>query len=137
MKKIFISMLVATSIFATAQAQTENAVTAGTSDKKVMTQKEKEAAKAKKEADLTEAFEKAGVAADVQQKAKAMLDKSNEEAKAVKANTSLTDDDKKAKLEAIYADRNEQLKSILGQEKYKIFKATQKEQKEAAKAAGQ
>ena len=135
MKKIFVSMLVATTFFATAQAQTERAVSnTPTTDVKVMTQEEKDAAKAKKEANLAEAFAKAGVAADVQEKAKAMLAAHNEKAKAVKTSTA-TDDVKKTQLEAIYKEKDEQLKSILGEDKYSIFKATQKAQKEAAKAA--
>ena len=138
MKKIFVSMLVATTLFATAQAQTERAVSnTPTTDAKVMTQEEKDAAKAKKEALLAEAFAKAGVAADVQEKAKAMLKAYNEKAKAVKGNADITEDAKKSQLEAIYKDKDEQLKSILGDDKYKIFKDTQKAQKEAAKAAAQ
>ena len=70
----------------------------------------------------------------VQEKAKAMLAAHNEKAKAVKTSTA-TDDVKKTQLEAIYKEKDEQLKSILGEDKYSIFKATQKAQKEAAKVA--
>jgi len=136
MKKILVSMLVTTSLFATAQAQTTSAASTAATEKKQMTKEEKQAAKAKKEADLAEAFAKAGVPADQQEKAKDMLNASNEKAKEIKASAS-SDEEKKVKLDAVYKERNEQLKTILGDEKYKIFKDTQKAQKEAAKAAGQ
>lgn len=137
MKKIIVSLLVAVAIFGTAQAQTTSATTDVISDKKPMSKAEKEAAKEKKEADLMEAFTKAGLNSDEQKKTRAALDESNEKTKPVKADASLGDDIKKEKLDAIYAERNEQLKTIMGAAKYKVFKATQKAQKDAAIAAGQ
>ena len=132
MKKIFISMLVAISLFATASAQTPSTSADVSADKKAMTKADKEAAKVKKEADLTEAFAKAGATADEQKKARAVLDASNDQTKPIKADATLSEDEKKEKLDAIYKERNEQLKTILGNEKYKAFKAAQKAQKEAA-----
>ena len=136
MKKIFVSLVVAVSLFGTVQAQTAKATSDAATDKKVMSKEEKEAAKAKKEADLAEAFTKAGLSSADQVKARAVLDESNEKAKPVKADASLGDDAKKEKLGEIYKERNEQLKVIMGEAKYKIFKATQKAQKEAAAGAG-
>jgi len=137
MKKIFVSLLVAVSVFGTAHAQTATATTDVAADKKTMSKAEKEAAKAKKEADLMEAFTKAGLTAAEQTKVRALLDESNEKTKPIKADASLSEDAKKEQLDVIYKDRNEQLKGIMGNDKYKIFKATQKAQKEAATAAGQ
>ncbi len=137
MKKIFVSLLVSISLFATTQAQTATANADGTSAGKTLSKEEKEAAKTKKEADLVDAFTKAGLSADEQKKVRAVLDESNEKTKPIKADASLSDDAKKEKLDAIYKERNEQLKTVMGNEKYKAFKAAQKAQKEAALAAGQ
>ncbi len=137
MKKIFVSLLVAASIFATAQAQTSATIPDATQDKSAMTRADKEGTKAKKEADLMEAFTKAGLTTAEQEKARAILTEFNDKTKPIKADASLSEDDKKAKLDAIYQERNEQLKAAMGADKYKAFKAAQKAQKEAAKPAAQ
>jgi len=127
MKYFLIATFFATAVFNTVSAQTAIEPAA-----KTMTKEEKVVAKAKKEADLQDAFNKAGLTADEQVKSKAALDESNEQTKPIKADASLSDDDKKAKMDVIYKDRNESLKGIMGDAKYKVFKATQKAQKEAA-----
>lgn len=113
MKKLLFAALFTAAIFTTAQAQ--NA-----------------AAKVKKEADLVDAFTKAELSADEQKKCRAILDESNEKTKPVKADASLDEDARKEKLDAIYKERNDNLKSTMGDAKYKAFKAAQKAQKEAA-----
>jgi hypothetical protein len=133
LKTFLLATLFATVVFTTALAQTE-IVTATATATKTMTKAEKEAAKAKKEADLVEAFTKAELSADEQLKCRAVLDASNEQTKPIKADASLSDDAKKAKLDVVYKERNENLKAIMGDAKFKIFKATQKAQKEASKA---
>ena len=130
MKTFLLVTLLTATVFTAAHAQT--AVPATTT----MTKAEKETAKAKKEADLAEAFTKAGLTADEQVKCRAILDASNEQTKPVKADASLSDDARKEKLDAIYKERNDSLKAIMGNDKYKVFKATQKAQKEAAAASG-
>ena len=130
MKKIFVCLLVSTSIFVTAHAQSVTA-NSDAAVKKEMTKAEKQAAKEKKEADLTEAFNKAGLTTTEQEKARAVLTEFNEKTKPVKADASLSDDAKKAKLDAINKERNDQLKIVMGDAKYKAFKAAQKAQKEA------
>jgi hypothetical protein len=131
MKTLLLATLLSAAVFNTAHAQTDAAPAA-----KTMTKAEKEAAKAKKEADLVEAFTKAGLSADEQLKCRGVLDASNEQTKPVKADASLSDDAKKEKLDAIYKERNDNLKAIMGDARYKVFKATQKAQKEAAAANG-
>jgi hypothetical protein len=118
----------------TAAIATEPASTITEPAVKTMTKEEKSAAKAKKEADLVEAFTKADLSTDEQLKCRAVLEASNEQTKPIKADASLSDDAKKAKLDAVYKERNESLKAIMGDAKFKIFKAMQKAQKEAAKA---
>ncbi len=127
MKKILIAALLTAGVFNAATAQTAVAT-----DVKTMTKAEKDAAKAKKEADLMDAFTKAGLTADEQLKYRAAMDAGNEKTKPIKADATLTDADKKEKVDAIYKERNENLKTILGETKYKALKAVQKAQREAA-----
>ena len=63
-----------------------------------------------------------------------LLEESSAFGKALKADASLSEEDKKAKNKEYYNVSNGKLKEILGAEKYKAFKDVQKAQKEAAKA---
>ncbi len=101
---------------------------------KTMSKEEKAAAKAKKEADLQEAFKTAGLTADEQQKFKAIVDESAALNKTVKADTSLTDEEKMAKSKENTKTRDTKLKELLGEAKYKALKDVQKAQKEAAQS---
>ena len=127
MKKILLATLFATAIFNTTIAQTTIASVA-----KAMTKEEKDAAKAKKESDLVEAFTKAGFTADEQIKYRAEVEAGNAKMRPIKADASLSEEDKKTKTDAINKERNDNLKTMLGEAKYKLFKATQKAQKEAS-----
>lgn len=127
MKKLLFATLFIAAIVTTAQAQNTKPL-----ETRPMTKSEKEAAKEKKEADLMEAFTKAGLTIDEQKKYRTLYDESNEKAKVIKAEASLDDAGKKEKLDAIYKERNEALKSTIGDAKYKLLKAAQKAQKEAA-----
>lgn len=126
-KKFLLAVVFTAAVFTAANAQVM-----ATKETKTMTKEEKAAAKAKKEAELNEAFTKAGLTDEEQLKSRAALDESNEKSKVVKADAALTADDKKAKLDAVNKERNDNMKTIMGDAKYKIFKATQKAQKEAA-----
>lgn len=126
-KKFLLAVVFTAAVFTAANAQVM-----ATTETKTMTKEEKAAAKAKKEAELNEAFTKAGLTDEEQLKSRAALDESNEKSKVVKADAALTADDKKAKLDAVNKERNDNMKTIMGDAKYKIFKATQKAQKEAA-----
>ncbi|MBP8157565.1 MAG: hypothetical protein KAX93_04240 [Flavobacterium sp.] len=99
---------------------------------KTMSKEDKAAAKAKKEADLQEAFKTAGLTADEQQKFKVIIDESSALNKAVKADTSLTDDEKMTKSKENTKARDAKVKELLGEAKYKALKDIQKAQKEAA-----
>ncbi len=130
MKALLIATVLTAAVFTSANAQ--EAVNDLPAAKATMTKADKEAVKAKKEADLVEAFTKAGLTTDEQTKCRAILDESNEKTKPIKANPDDTEAGKKEKLDVIYKDRNDALKAVMGDAKYKIFKATQKAQKEAA-----
>lgn len=99
---------------------------------KTMSKEEKAAAKAKKEANLQEAFKTAGLTADEQQKFKVIVDESAALNKTVKADASLTDEEKMAKAKENTKARDAKLKELLGETKYKALKDIQKAQKEAA-----
>jgi len=100
---------------------------------KTQSKEEKAAAKAKKEADLMEAFKTAGLTDDEQQKVRAIMEENSAFGKTLKADTSLSDEDRKAKNKEYYNVSNGKLKELLGADKYKAFKDVQKAQKEAAK----
>jgi len=131
MKKLLLATLIATAVAGTTQAQNDNPPTFS---KASASKTDKDAAKAKKEADLVDAFTKAELSADQQAQCRAILTASNDQTKPVKADAALTEEAKKEKLEAIYKERNDKLKAVMGDAKYKVFKATQKAQKEAAAA---
>lgn len=131
MKTFLLATLFTTAIFTTAEAQTAAAPVA-----KTMTKAEKDAAKAKKETDLLEAFAKAAFSAEEQTKYRAEVDAGNDKVRPIKADASLTEEDKKIKTDVINKERNDNLKTMLGEAKYKLFKATQKAQREAAIANG-
>ena len=123
--------LFAAVVFNTAQAQTNM-----TSTTKAITEEQKNAAKVKKAENLIEAFTKAGLSNDEQLKARTELDESNEKIKSIKADASLSDDDKRTKVIAINKERKENLKAIMGEAKYELFEATQKMQRQSSGRAG-
>ncbi len=126
-------MLAGTFILSAAHAQTTPADPGAISkEEKAAAKAEKQAAKDKKEADLVDAFKKGGLSSSEQVKARTILDAANEKTKPIKADDMMNDAEKKEKLDAIYHDRNEELKALLGKDKYKAFKDAQKAQKEAA-----
>ena len=118
--------------FATAVAQEKTPNKSG--QEKTMSKEDKAAAKAKKEADLQEAFKTAGLTADEQQKFKAIVEESAALNKTVKADTSLTDDEKMIKSKENTKVRDAKLKELLGEAKYKALKDAQKAQKETAQS---
>ncbi len=131
MKKLLIPIFAACLSFTAVVAQEK------TSDKvpqeKMMSKEDKAAAKAKKETDLLDAFKTAGFTADEQQKTRDLTAESALLTKALKSDTSLSEDDLKAKSKEISKDRDDKIKALVGEMKYKTFKATQKAQKEATK----
>jgi hypothetical protein len=101
---------------------------------KTQSKEDKAAAKAKREADLLEAFKTAGLTDDEQQKYRAIAEESSAFGKALKADATLSDEEKAAKSKEYGKAKDGRLKELLGAEKYKALKEVQKAQKEAAKA---
>ena len=120
--------------FAITGANAQDQVTLKAPQEKTMSKEDKATAKAKKESDLLEAFKTAGITDEEQQKVRVIMDENAAFGKTLKADVSLSDEDRKAKNKEYYNVSNGKLKEILGAEKYKAFKDVQKAQKEAAKA---
>ena len=112
----------------------QDQVTLKAPQEKTASKDDKAAAKAKKESDLLDAFKIAGITDEEQQKVRVIMDENAAFGKTLKADTSLSDEDRKAKNKEYYNVSNGKLKEIIGAEKYKAFKDAQKAQKEAAKA---
>ena len=129
MKHLFATLFAVCLSFAAATAQEKVADKA--SQEKMISKEDKAAAKAKKQADLQEAFNKAGLTSDEQQKTKTILEETGALNKTVKADASLSADQKMEKAKENTKARDAKLKNLLG-DKYKILKDIQKAQKEAA-----
>ena len=102
---------------------------------KTISKEERASAKVKKEADLMEAFKTAGLTEDEQQKFRSIMEESSAFGKSLKADATLSDEEKAAKSKEYSKAKEGKIKELLGVEKYKALKEVQKAQKEAAKAA--
>ena len=132
MKHLLTTIIAVGFAFTGVQAQEKEAVKAP--QEKTASKEDKAAAKAKKESDLLEAFKTAGVTDEEQQKVRAIMDESSAFGKALKADATLSEEEKTAKSKEYGKAKDSRLKELLGAEKYKAFKDVQKAQKEAAKA---
>ncbi len=132
MKHLLTTIIAVGFAFTGVQAQEKEAVKAP--QEKTASKEDKAAAKAKKESDLLEAFKTAGVTDEEQQKVRAIMDESSAFGKALKADATLSEEEKTAKSKEYGKAKDARLKELLGAEKYKAFKDVQKAQKEAAKA---
>jgi hypothetical protein len=88
----------------------------------------------KKEADLKAAFTAAEFTAADEELVRTSYTNRSAYTKTLKADTALTEEDVKAKSKEFSTAEDVVLKEKLGASKYKIFKDTQKAQREAAKA---
>lgn len=101
-------------------------------DKKPATEKPKAQSKDQKEADLMEAFKIAGVTPAEQVKVRALLDEASAFYKTLKADTTLSEEDMKAKSKEYGSNvKTPKLNEILGKEKSKQFRDAQKALKDA------
>ena len=130
MKHLLTTIFAACLSFTAAVAQEK---TSAAPQEKTMSKEDKAAAKAKKEADLQEAYKTAGLSADEQQKVRAIMEEGNAYKKTLKADTSLSEDDIKAKSKEYGKASDAKVKELLGETKYKALKDKQKAQKEANK----
>jgi len=90
-------------------------------------------AKKNNEMQLLEAFKKAQLTIEEQQKVKTIFRESSASFKILKADATLNDSKRKVKYTEHDNIKNAQLKEALGEAKYKALKKAQKELREAAK----
>jgi len=107
--------------------------TAVVAQEKTMSKEEKEAAKVKKEADLKAAFKTAEFTSYDEELVRTSYANRSANTKKLKTDTSLSEDDVKAKSKEFSSDEDAVLKEKIGAPKYKAFKDAQKAQREAAK----
>jgi hypothetical protein len=127
MKKIIILLLMFAGV-QTVFAQT------GT-PKTEMTKAEKDAAKAKKEADQAAAFKELQLTDTQITKIKEVLAEAGKKGSALRDHKALSDAEKEAARKLINDEKNEQIKTVMGEEKYRQYNAIKKRQKEEAEAA--
>lgn len=92
----------------------------------IMTKEEKQAAREKKEADLIAAFNEAGLTIEEQQFYRKCAAERSENLKQLKADNSLTAEERKAKVKEIIIASNDKLKNQIGDIKFKALKSAQK-----------
>lgn len=94
------------------------------------TKEQKAADKAKKEADLVAAFTELGLTPNQQDEVRATLTDAEQKGKDIKNDDALSDTEKAAKKEEVNSAKNEKLKQIMGADKFKLWSAIRKKQKE-------
>jgi flagellar biosynthesis component FlhA len=124
MKHLFTTLFALCLSLTAANAQ-ENA-TQKAPQEKVMTKEEKQAAREKKEADLITAFNEAGLTIEEQQFYRKCAAERSENLKQLKADNSLTAEERKAKEREIIIASNDKLKNEIGDIKFKALKSAQK-----------
>ena len=124
MKHLFTTLFALCLSITAANAQ-ENA-TVKAPQEKVMTKEEKQAAREKKEADLIAAFNEAGLTIEEQQFYRKCATERSENLKQLKADNSLTAEERKAKEKEIIIASNDKLKNQIGDIKFKALKSAQK-----------
>jgi hypothetical protein len=124
MKHLFTTLFALCLSLTAANAQ-ENA-TEKAPQEKVMTKEEKQAAREKKEADLIAAFNEAGLTIEEQQFYRKCAAERSENLKQLKADNSLTAEERKAKEKEIIIASNDKLKNEIGDIKFKALKSAQK-----------
>jgi hypothetical protein len=120
-------------VFITFTAANAQETSSAAQPEKVLTKEEKAAQKAQKEANLIEAFKIAELTTEEQQLVRTSLEARSTYKKALKADTSLSEEEFNTKYKEFSKSEDEKYKAAFGAEKYKLFKDTQKAQKAAQK----
>lgn len=126
MKKL---LLIASALFVFTVVNAQEAVKA---DKAQPTKEEKQKMKEKQEADMAAAFKEIGLSDEQIEKVKAVSAEASKKNGEVRKNETLSDDQKLEQIKANNDEKNQKIKEIMGEEKYKAFNAIRKKQKEAA-----
>ena len=120
MKKTLLTTIFVTCLTLTAVAQEKAAVK--TPPEKTASKEDKEAAKAKKEADLLEVFKIAAITPEEQVKMREFIVESGEYGKQLRADPDFTDEEKILKAKVYSKIKNARMKELLGDAKYKIYR---------------
>lgn len=128
MKKLLLTACLFGAFVFSGYAQTD------TTAKKELTKEEKAALKAKQEADLNEAYKEAGLTDAQIASCKEAIAEASKKSSELKKNAALSEDDKTAAKKIINDEKNNKLKTIMGEEAYKKYNAVRKRQKENSKA---
>jgi len=127
MKKTLLTTIFITCLTLTAVAQEKAAVKTPT--EKTASKEDKEAAKAKKEADLQEAFKIAAITPEEQVKMREFIVESGEYGKQLRADPDFTDEEKILKAKVYSKIKNARMKELLGEAKYKAYREAVNSQK--------
>lgn len=130
MKKILLTTIFVTCLTLTAMAQEKAAV--NTPPEKTAPKEDKEAAKAKKEADLLEVFKIAAITPEEQVKMRELIAESGEYGKQLRADPDFTDEEKILKAKVYSKIKNARMKELLGEAKYKVYRDSVNAQKNSA-----
>ncbi|SHG51379.1 hypothetical protein SAMN05443549_104290 [Flavobacterium fluvii] len=120
MKKTLLTTFFAVCLTLTTMAQEKEAVK--TPPEKTVSKEDKEAAKAKKEADLLEVFKIAAITPEEQAKMREFIVESGEYGKQLRADPDFTDEEKILKAKVYSKIKNARMKELLGDAKYKIYR---------------
>lgn len=128
MKKILAIciLLAALSINANAQQTTE---------KPQMSKEEKVKMREKQEQDLQAAFKEIGLTDEQIKQCKEIIVDANKKTSEVRKDATLTDEQKETKRKEINTEKNNKLKEVMGEEKFKQFNSIRKKQKDANTAS--
>ncbi len=96
---------------------------------------EKEAAKAKKEANLLEVFKIVGITPEEQEKMREFIKESGEYGKELRADPDFTEEEKVMKAKLYAKIKNARIRELLGDERYQKYKDAVNAQKAKAKEA--
>jgi Spy/CpxP family protein refolding chaperone len=131
MKKVF---FIVCSLFVFAAVT--NAQEAKPTETKAPTKEERQKMKEKQEADMAAAFKEIGLTDEQVNQVKAAMDEASEKNKTIKADNTLTDDQKKEKMKEVTDAKNAKIKAVMGEEKYRQYNAIRKKQKDAQATPG-
>ncbi|MES2777911.1 MAG: hypothetical protein V4722_27270 [Bacteroidota bacterium] len=130
MKKIIVVAFAAGTFVFAANAQDPVA----TPEKAPMSKEDKEKMKLKQEQELSAIFKEVGLTEDQEKQVRAVMEESKQKNNTIKKDDALKEEDKTAKLKAANDEKNAKMKEIMGAEKYSLYNAIKKKQKEQAGA---
>lgn len=130
MKKTLLTIIFALCLSLMAVAQEK--VADKDSPEKTASKEDKEAAKAKKEANLMEVFKIVGITPEEQVKMREFIAESGDYGKQLRADPDFTDEEKILKAKVYAKIKNARMKELLGDARYKAYREAVNAQRNAA-----